>query len=297
MDIELSDISDLYRAKQGTAAEGRGNHDWCPMVCLDGAIVPDSQTITSLQMSMVEGCVRFEAFFAARVTEVCLWNEVYLNLQFQASAVGLRPLPTSDHLRERIKTLVARNHYPSLSLFKIVFWQPMRAGSTVHWLLLQERLSVSPYSALSQPIMLIDSNIRILPSRLTEAGIWPMDVNVERNKTGEGELLIRNASGDIATTSMGNIYILKDRIAITPDCGSGARRDPLNDALVRVLSEQGYACKTTKSLTDAMLRDTLECFVTGIAFGVRCVKGVGDKRFANIGARKIAVALENHLKL
>ncbi len=293
------DIIDSWDEPQSSPQHDYLSSAWCPVVCIDGAFVDIAEGVATAECSVVEHALSFSITFVTRGTEPFLWREVYLSILAKARALRFvtMSVPSSEKLRQSISLLISKNKYPPFSRMRLTFWQHGRSQMDTRWLLVQERLKQHPYAFAKDPLVLDDRPERLLfPSPLTEAGVLPVDVLLMHRDALFGNrsaAIVRNTQGDIATTTIGNIYFMNGRNAVTPSLASGARNDVMHAVVVDAMRTVGYNCQAVDEVNDTVVQNSHDCLVADASYGVRCVSMIGAKVFHIDGSREVAHELSS----
>lgn len=100
------------------------------------------------------------------------------------------------------------------------------------------------------------------------------------------DAIILNSNGNIADTTIANIFIIKDRIIYTPSLGEGCIAGVMRKCILQELQESGYILHETALTTEALMNAD-EVFLTNSIYNIRWVAGIGAKKYSNEMVRKI----------
>lgn len=98
----------------------------------------------------------------------------------------------------------------------------------------------------------------------TMAAIWARQHQLQ-------DALLLNAKGRIADATIANVFILHDGIIKTPALTEGAVNGVMRRHLLAALQSNGWKTMETE-ITEEMLQQCTECFLTNVISGIRWVK-------------------------
>jgi branched-chain amino acid aminotransferase len=107
---------------------------------------------------------------------------------------------------------------------------------------------------------------------------------VKENKLND--CLVLNTAGNIADTTIANVFIIKDRLIVTPALSEGCVNGVMRRYLLEKLKESGYGMQESNiSIFDIENAD--EIFLTNAINGIRWVRQFRNKIYSNSQAAKI----------
>jgi branched-chain amino acid aminotransferase len=104
------------------------------------------------------------------------------------------------------------------------------------------------------------------------------------------DAIILNTDNRICDTTIANIFMIKDGAIYTPSLDEGCVAGIMRKFILQQLPETGYAVKETE-ISEEMLMDADEVFLTNSIHHLRWVAGIGNKKFTDLHTRKIYEAL------
>lgn len=100
------------------------------------------------------------------------------------------------------------------------------------------------------------------------------------------DAIILNSNGNIADTTIANIFLIDDRIIYTPSLAEGCIAGVMRKFILQELEQLGYIIHET-ALTTEILMNADEVFLTNSIYNIRWVAAVDDKKYSNEIVRKI----------
>lgn len=234
-----------------------------------------------------------------------LWRDHYVTLTANIEEAGMDSFSfvTSDTLLRIIEVLASKNHYPQNSLMRVVVWTDMtQMDGKTEFAIFQQRLSHRAFDVVKGEniyLTLEDGNVLRLPERKADAsGIGrAIEAFAHRRALAHGcnGACIVNAKGNIARTTLGNIYtIMTDNLICGVGLEDGARRDPLEASIMRIFREEGFRYEACPGLDTQTMKTATGCFVAGSAIGLRPVVSAGtDTRYYTDMAYRLADRLRS----
>jgi len=95
------------------------------------------------------------------------------------------------------------------------------------------------------------------------------------------DCLVLNTNGNIADSTIANIFLVKNDLILTPDAAQGAVDGVMRKYLLEKLRNKGYALQETAVSVEAV-KDADELFLTNAVNGIRWVGSLGNKTFTNL---------------
>lgn len=258
---------------------------WCQKVNVDGVILSIDDAAFSANEVFGGSNLVVSQWFVSRAAEPFIWGEVYEHLLANAEAVFADHLavPSADFLLTQVHRLASHNHYPPFARFRFTFFRNSEKNISPHWVLMQQRLASHPFSLSDDKLFLsLYDRPFVSPSPLTAAGTLPADVLLAMRAArlaSCSQACLLNTQGHIATTTLGNIYLVNGLTVVTSACKAGARRDPLQPYVLRAFAELGFECYEEERLETAIIERANECAIADVRFGIMPVLGIGEKRF------------------
>ncbi len=100
------------------------------------------------------------------------------------------------------------------------------------------------------------------------------------------DVVVLNNKGNIADTTITNIFFIKDEMVFTPALTEGCIAGVMRENLLRLLQQNNFAVKETAvTINDLLQAD--EIFLTNAIRGVRWVKEFESKKYQNTLTQKI----------
>ncbi len=100
------------------------------------------------------------------------------------------------------------------------------------------------------------------------------------------DALIFNQHLRICDSTIANIFIVKNNTILTPALSEGCVAGVMRDFLLKQIPALGVSCETG-GLTEEMLLDADEVFLTNSIYNIRWVASIGSKRYTNQVCRQI----------
>lgn len=294
------DIDNFWVAEPKDNAPDITNVSWLPKVCIDGKIIDAQAEVYSAECLFAHRGLYIDQWFVSRGDEPYMWGETYNSLISKAEALLTNriTMPTAEHLLRQVKRLTSHNHYPPFSRFCFTFFCQPGDTLSIRWILRQERLKGHPYTLIDSKIFVSDNQTpMIVPSALSQASVWPIDAtlaNEQARHDGYTTTCLRNTRGTIATTTLGSLFLLSGRTAVTPSFGAGSPRDTLRPYVLRALIELGYQCHESDEITTETMQATSECFVTNVGIGVQPITGFGTLRYHTDKCQQVAERVKGY---
>lgn len=118
-------------------------------------------------------------------------------------------------------------------------------------------------------------------SRLKSASFQPYVMGALYAKEQQlNDCLILNTAGNIADSTIANLFLVKEGRLLTPALSEGCIDGVMRRHLIAELSKAGEGVKET-IITTAMLPEADEIFLTNAIKGIRWVRQFGDKQYSN----------------
>jgi len=106
----------------------------------------------------------------------------------------------------------------------------------------------------------------------------------KKNKSNDA--LIFNQQLRICDSTIANVFIVKNNEIWTPALSEGCVAGVMRDFLLKQIPELGFSCKPGE-ITEEMLLDADEVFLSNSIYNIRWVASVGSKRYTNEVTRQI----------
>ncbi len=100
------------------------------------------------------------------------------------------------------------------------------------------------------------------------------------------DALVFNPHLRVCDSTIANVFIVKKNTIITPALTEGCVAGVMREFLLKQLPEIGLSCETGE-LTEEMLLDADEVFLSNSIYNIRWVASVGSKRYTNQVGRQI----------
>lgn len=124
-------------------------------------------------------------------------------------------------------------------------------------------------------------------SNIKSANFLPYVMAVmHAQENGWDDCILLNAKGNIADTSVANIFLIKDKKLLTPSLQEGCIDGVMRRYLLQKLKENGYSFSET-GITGEDLLNADGIFLTNAINGIRWVKNYTGKEYPSSFARKL----------
>ena len=100
------------------------------------------------------------------------------------------------------------------------------------------------------------------------------------------DAIILNTHGRICDTTIANIYIIKNDLIYTPALSEGCIAGVMRKFLLQQIVATGFKI-IEDNITEQMLLEADEVFLSNSIYTIRWVAGVGEKEYSNIITRKL----------
>lgn len=104
------------------------------------------------------------------------------------------------------------------------------------------------------------------------------------------DALILNSRGNICDSTIANVFYIKDGAVHTPSLNEGCVAGVMRKWLIEKIREEGFTVNETVITKDVLLNAD-EIFLSNSVYNIRWVGGMGNKKFENVVAGKIAAQL------
>jgi len=118
-------------------------------------------------------------------------------------------------------------------------------------------------------------------SNLKSANFLPYSMAALYAKANQlNDCLVLNTGGQIADSTIANLFIIKGETISTPGSGEGCVNGVMRRHLLQALQQAGFGVKETPITVEA-IADADEVFLTNAIHGIRWVRQFRDKRYTN----------------
>jgi len=256
----------------------------------NGRLLKQEQAIlNSNNRAFQYGDALFETMHA-NGAEVQFFHEHYHRLVKNAAKLNFI-IPQSftiSALQVEIKRLFHRNKYYQgarvrLTVFRNSggYYSPQDNNCT--WLIEASNLRKDKYqlNKIGLQIDLFDDikkPINLFSDMKTANSLLFVMAGLYSRKMAVDDSLIINEKGDIIETSSSNIFIVKDKTLITPDCNSGCLPGIMRQQIIKIAHSGNIPLKT-ENLSRSSLLDADEVFLTNAVKGISWVIAYKSKRY------------------
>ena len=271
---------------------------WCSKICLDGQIVGIETPFGNVWSSAFTNGLCFSETMLCRGNSPYSWREHYYNILDALKALNIKSDNTlnANQLLRRIEVLSQKNHYPPYSIVRITIWQ--QEPNEIHYNILQQRLSEIPYNATpNEKLILLPYNENQM-NDTTFAWIERPDIlqTIAHQSALQQDYhaaCLFNNRNEIVTTTIGNLYIIRNMQVTGVQYQNGAHRYTIEQYVEKVVQEYGYKINyVSAGLTMQMLKEAQECIVVNDTFGIKSITGIGNAvRYTKDNAIKLALKL------
>lgn len=270
---------------------------WCAKMYVNSELMDSNSNIADIDSSAMTGGIVFNEYFTAKGNEPFLWREHYLNIKRSAAILGIDEalIPSSDILLRRIQILCQKNHYPGYSVLRIVFWENTYGDKKLNYAIVQSRLSNNPFDINRTHVELMSfDDIPTTVSAISQIDMPNAIYTLAHRKAignGYNGACILNNDGNIITTTIGNIYVIKGYDVITVQNSYGARQDALNAAIEEAIASEGYKIKYTSGISQQFMNSAYGGFVLNSQYSFRSISRYNNKPYYTDESIKIATKL------
>lgn len=293
------DILDILQGPEDEAdiAKREEKSPWCAKMYLNGDLLDTKSNILNIDSSPLSNGIFFSEYYTAKGNEPFLWREHYLSIKRSAALLGIEEshVPANDVLLRRTQVLSQKNHYPGYSLFRIVFWQNIFGDKTLNYAIVQSRLPNNPFDVNNTYVELLsfdDIPTTVAPiSQIDMPNVIYSLAHQKALKNGYNGASILNNDGNIITTTLGNIYILKGYDVIGVRTTDGARHDALNTVIEEAVRSEGYNMKYTSGIPSNLISSAYGGFVLNTQHGFHSISRYNNRAYYTDQSVKIAMQL------
>lgn len=201
----------------------------------------------------------------------------------------IRLLFTLQELESNILDLCARNRCSELARVRLAVYRDHEnaTGYTIEavpldpiimqWQEEGMHVDIYPFSRKACDILANLKTANYLPYIM--AGRYAEESDLQ-------ECLVLNSHDHICDASKANIFIIKDQDLLTPALDQGCISGVVRRLLIEEAEKHGWSIKQSV-LTERLLLEADECFLTNAIQGIRWVNRYRDKQFASFQSRKI----------
>lgn len=144
-------------------------------------------------------------------------------------------------------------------------------------------LAVDIFDTVHKPVNPL-SNLKT-----TNALIYVM-AGLYRKENKLDECLILNQFGRICESISSNVFIVKDKLILTPPLTEGCIEGTMRHTVINMVHELGFEV-SERAILEKNLIEADEVFLTNAIQGVKWVSAYKDRRYYNFAARKLIAAL------
>ena len=102
--------------------------------------------------------------------------------------------------------------------------------------------------------------------------------SIEKQKRGLDDVFLTDSEGFLAEATGSNIFLVKDKMLLTPDLSNGGVAGVMRNVVIAVAKEAGFQIKEgLLKMDDALEAD--ECFLTNATRGLQWVGAINKKRY------------------
>lgn len=281
---------------------GESQDSWCEKYIWHGRYRPMGEPLWGGRSSAMGGLV-LRQVVALRAAEVYLplWPAHWALLCEQAALLGFSPsdLGTPTDMRDEIRLLASRNHYPAHSLAHIVLWTDVGGlGLGLEHAIFQSRLELSPFNVEVEPLFLLEASASAIVNdgfgSWADAPVEELAADKARQEALAGACLMLS-DRRLARTTLGNIFFVLPGGRVI-----GVGRNARPDALCRFVKEKRLferfrmTYEEVDGIGQPTVTEAMECFVCDSAIGLRPVMSIGTaKRFYTKTGAAFAAALRD----
>lgn len=298
----LENITYLRMISDDISLWGEPQDSWCDKYIWHRRYRAIGEPLWGGRSSAMGGLV-LRQVVALRAAEVYLplWPAHWGLLCEQAALMGFSPsvLGSPTDMRDEIKLLASRNHYPAHSLAHIVLWLDVGgAGLGLDHAIFQSRLDQSPFVVGAEPLFLLEASASAIVNdgfgSWADAPVETLAAGRARQEALAGACLML-PDRRLARTTLGNIFFIMPGGRVV-----GVGRNARPDALCRFVREKRLfeqfrmTYEEVDGVGQPIVTEALECFVCDSAIGLRPVMSIGTaKRFYTKTGTAFAAALRD----
>ncbi len=264
----------------------------------NGRLLKQEQAVlNSNNRAFQYGDALFETMHA-NGSDVQFFHEHYNRLVKNAGKLGFI-IPQSftiSALQNEIKRLFHRNKYYKgarvrLTVFRNSggYYTPKDNNCT--WLIETSKLETDRYQLNTNGLQIdlfsdIKKPINFFSDMKTANSLLFVMAGLNSQIMEVDDSLILNENGDIIEASSSNIFIVKDKTLITPDCNSGCLPGIMRQQIIKIALSGNIPLKTEK-ISRSSLFDADEVFLTNAVKGISWVIAYKSKRYFNEFAKTL----------
>ena len=202
---------------------------------------------------------------------------------------------TLQELESQILTLCVKNECADLGRVRLAVYRKEgnKAGYTIEAVRLDSqsmqwneegwKIDIYPYARKACDVWSNLKTANYLPYVMAARYAEEQKVN---------ECLVLNSSNHICDASKANVFIIKEGILYTPALDQGCINGVIRRFLLSEAKKHGWVIKQTE-LTEEMLLQADECFLTNAIQGIRWVHQFRNKLYTSIQTKQIFEAIQS----
>jgi branched-chain amino acid aminotransferase len=254
-----------------------------PLVCYNGAFLPDDQPVLLVNNRGYKwGDGLFETIKVHK-EQLLLKSFHFDRLLTSIKLLQIHQTFTLHELEQNIVALCAKNDCLNLARVRLAVYRDQENNtsysieaipldqSVMQWNEQGLTIDIYPYSRKACDVLANLKTANYLPyvmaSRYAE-------------EQGLQECLVLNAFNHVCDASKANVFVIKDSEVYTPSLEQGCINGVMRRFLLQELKAKGWKVKQGE-LTEELLLQADECFLTNAIQGIRWVSQYREKQFAS----------------
>ena len=270
---------------------------WMNFICIDGEMTAAGNTVFRhdnrsfrygdglfVTMKMIRGEIRLKKFHFER-----LFNSLRL-LHYTVP-----PSFTESHIESLVNELAVKNNCHLLCRVRLTIYRgngmlypvPEELNYVIECTPLKETVNLFNEEGLTIDVFSDARKSNDLFSAIKSANFLPYVMGaVYAGKNKLDDCVLLNVNGNIADTTIANIFVARKKNISTPALTEGCINGVMRRYLLEQFHQHGYAC-TEAIISEEELRRADEVFLTNSINGIRWVKKLGNKQYNNTLARNV----------
>lgn len=258
-------------------------------VCYNGVFLPDGQPVLFVNnRSYKWGDGVFETIKVYK-GRLLLQSLHFDRLMSSIRLLQIKETFTPFELEQNILALCSKNDCLDLARVRLAMYRndENKTGYTIEaisqdqtvmqWKEKGYKIDIYPYARKACDVLANLKTANYLP--------YVMASRYAEEK-GLQECLVLNSQNHICDASKANVFIVKDGELYTPALDQGCINGVMRRFLLQELKEKGWRVKQVE-LTEDMLQQADECFLTNAIQGIHWVSQYRDKQFTSAHTKKI----------